>query len=157
MFLPHLILSFVAQVGLAQGCEEKVFSWPRFQSDPAMRVCIREITLQAWVFRVVDQDDPIHVVGVALRILDKLKGEVEAGPEDVDGRDFSLEGASPVHGVRGHRLVRHLVGLACNGNRSTRPSFKIYRKVGSAGKKSMGINTFENKWHLVRWNMHISS
>ena len=136
MFLLHLILSFVAQVGLAQRGEEKVFSWPRFQSDLPMRVCILKITLQAWVFRVVDQDDPIHVVGVALGILDELEGEVESGPEDVDGRDFSLESTSSVDSVRHHGLVGHLVRLGCDGNRGTRSSFKIYCKVHSECKKT---------------------
>ena len=87
------------------------------------------------MFRVVDQDHAIHVVGVTLRILDKLKGEVEPSPEDVDGRDFSLEGAGAVHGVRHHWLVRHLVGLACDGDRGAGSSLKIYRKVRSATKK----------------------
>ena len=139
----YLVLGFVAEVGFAQRGEEKVFSWTRFQVDLPVRVCILKIFLQARVFRVIDQDHAIHVVGVALRILDKLKGEVEAGPEDEDGGDLSLESAGAVDSLRHHWLVRHLVGLACDGDRGARSSFKIYCKVRSASKKFKSFNLFE--------------
>ena len=92
-------------------------------------VCVLEILLEAGVLRVVDQDHPVHVVRVAFRVLDELEGEVEAGPEDEDGGGLGLEGARPVHRVRHHRLVRHLVRLARDRHRGTRSRFKVDREV----------------------------
>ena len=131
-FFPHLILSLVAQVGLAERGEEKVFPRSRLQMDFPVRVCVREVTLQARVLCVVNQDHAVHVVGVALWVLDELQGEVESSPEHVDRGDFCFESASPVHSVGHHRLVGHLIGLACYRHRRTRTSFKINCEIHPA-------------------------
>jgi len=128
-FQRALIFSFVAQVCLAQWGEEEVLPRPGFQVNLPVSVRVLEILLEAGVLRVVDQDHPVHVVRVAFRVLDELESEVEAGPEDEDGGGLRLEGARPIHRVRHHRLVRHLVRLARDRHRGTRSRFKVDREV----------------------------